>query len=285
MKKLILILLTISFIFCGCDVGKKETESSNYSLVLYKIEDEKGNYSYLFGTIHIGKEDIVPFREQIEQAYQESDVVAVEADLTEVTNEDYSTNYPLKSYDLSEEQKTEFEEIASEYGYTYAMLEHYSLSTIESAFIMVAASYADLSYQYGLDNIVLEKAKKDNKTIYEVEGLEKQMEFLETFDQYSFEHNQVEFIRRVDLTRAYRELYTAMLNADQEMLQRYANDYKEEPFYQSLVYQRNLTMYDSFVKFIEGDSICFFAVGAGHLFGDDGILALLETNGYQITKI
>jgi len=116
-------------------------------LVLYKIEDEKGNYSYLFGTIHIGKEDIVPFREQIEQAYQESDVIAVEADLTEVTNQDYSTNYPLKSYDLSKEQKAEFEEIASEYGYTYAMLEHYSLSTIESAFIMVAASYADLSYQ------------------------------------------------------------------------------------------------------------------------------------------
>ena len=92
-------------------------------MVLYKIEDEKGNYSYLFGTIHIGKEDIVPFREQIEQAYQESDVIAVEADLTEVTNQDYSTNYPLKSYDLSEEQKAEFEEIASEYGYTYAMLE------------------------------------------------------------------------------------------------------------------------------------------------------------------
>jgi len=30
MKKLTLLLLTISFIFCGCDVGKKETESSNY---------------------------------------------------------------------------------------------------------------------------------------------------------------------------------------------------------------------------------------------------------------
>jgi len=28
MKKLTLLLLTLSFIFCGCDVGKKETESS-----------------------------------------------------------------------------------------------------------------------------------------------------------------------------------------------------------------------------------------------------------------
>ena len=50
-----------------------------------------------------------------------------------------------------------------------------------------------------------------------------------------------------------------------------------------LLTARNTKMAMAAQQFLDGGKRVFFVVGAAHMIGDDGIVSLLEYNGYSIT--
>jgi len=57
-----------------------------------------------------------------------------------------------------------------------------------------------------------------------------------------------------------------------------------EPFFKKLFTDRNLRMADKIAGFLETDSSYFVLVGAGHLVGDDGIVALLKAKEFSVER-
>jgi uncharacterized protein YbaP (TraB family) len=55
--------------------------------------------------------------------------------------------------------------------------------------------------------------------------------------------------------------------------------------YDSLLKQRNLNWLPQLEDMLESPEIEFVLVGAAHLVGPDGLLAMLQAKGYQISQL
>jgi uncharacterized protein YbaP (TraB family) len=87
---------------------------------------------------------------------------------------------------------------------------------------------------------------------------------------------RLEFRRLADLYRAQdlEGLRSFVLNSTVEY-----GRYNE-----ALLAQRNTTWIPRLLRFARNKST-FFAVGAGHLPGEDGVIALLRAEGYKVTPV
>ena len=84
MKKLVkIIMLVVLVMVSGCTIQKKEENAKviDTSMFLYKVSDQKGGYSYLFGTCHPGRYPIKSLDKVTEKASDESDSIYLECDM------------------------------------------------------------------------------------------------------------------------------------------------------------------------------------------------------------
>ena len=84
MKKLIkIIILVVLVMVSGCAIQKKEENAKviDTSMFLYKVSNQEGEYSYLFGTCHPGRYPIKSLDKVTEKALDESDLIYLECDM------------------------------------------------------------------------------------------------------------------------------------------------------------------------------------------------------------
>ena len=59
---------------------------------------------------------------------------------------------------------------------------------------------------------------------------------------------------------------------------------KYPDLFQTLVVKRNQNFTTQIQDLLKGDGVSFVAIGAGHLVGKEGVPALLEKQGYKVTR-
>jgi len=59
---------------------------------------------------------------------------------------------------------------------------------------------------------------------------------------------------------------------------------KYPDLFQTLVVKRNQSFTAQIQDLLKGDGVSFVAIGAGHLVGKEGVPALLEKQGYKVTR-
>ena len=85
----------------------------------------------------------------------------------------------------------------------------------------------------------------------------------------------------------FKELVAAWYSGDIAKLDALNNaDFRDKypDLFQLLVVKRNQNFVTQIQDLLKGDSITFVAVGAGHLVGKDGVPAMLEKQGYKVTR-
>ncbi len=60
---------------------RRKCKSYRYKYVFYKVSDQEGEYSYLFGTFHPGRYPIKSLDKVTEKALDESDSIYLECDM------------------------------------------------------------------------------------------------------------------------------------------------------------------------------------------------------------
>ena len=93
MKKLIkIIILVVLVMVSGCAIQKKEENAKviDTSMFLYKVSNQEGEYSYLFGTCHPGRYPIKSLDKVTEKALDESDSIYLECSLDQKELQKYS---------------------------------------------------------------------------------------------------------------------------------------------------------------------------------------------------
>lgn len=128
-----------------------------------------------------------------------------------------------------------------------------------------------------------------------VKGLETVREQLEIFDSLS-ESDQIRLLQDAldiqdELPKILQRLLMTYLDQDLDGLMRLSDDYLKSEndsvalrFQEQVVHRRNRRMAERIEPMLaEGGA--FVAVGALHLPGDKGILALLEAKGYRVERV
>ena len=119
-------------------------------------------------------------------------------------------------------------------------------------------------------------------------------ESMSTQDQLRLLDDTIEFMEQAqrEQTSVAERSVDAYLQGDLDKLMRYLTSYmKDEPFYDNLLTKlmddRNIQMTDTMLSLVQQnpEQVFFFAIGAGHFWGENGINTLLEQRGYSVRVV
>lgn len=316
---LLFIVIALSLVITGC--GKKAKEEKKKTIpyeddgvaLIWEVKSETSTI-YLVGSIHVGTEDMYPLKQVLLDAFENSDALAVEADIiafetdlelmTELSYMMLYTDGTTIKDHLSEETYNLLMDYINTVGIsgvpkTYA--EHYLPIILSSA--IDQQYYADSEYksEYGVDVYFLKQAKEKGMPIIEIESVMKQYEiFVGLSDRLQdLVLKSTLETTKSEATTAVELMLTAWLRGDseefgkflelQDSLSMSAMTFEEKILYEEynrkLLDNRNIGMADKVEELLKGDQNIFYMVGSAHMFGDTGIIKLLESRGYTVTNI
>ena len=270
--------------------NKEEVIAKNEKSLLWKIEGKGIKPSYIFGTMHLINAEYYNFSTQLKRAIEKSDAVIVE--VSEAPD-------PLAMFELLKLDSGTIAQFytAEELAEVIQYLNDNNVSTVVyeqvystmKPFLLLQAitqSFFDgAPKSYDLD--IMEYAKKNKVVLVGLETYTQQIGFFDAISNQALADICLESIRNHEKEK----------KSTIELMELYANQKidklipmlkKESPeimdFEEIFLTQRNLNWIPKLVDQFNKDK-CFVAVGAAHLFDDNGILALLKKEGYQLTPI
>jgi uncharacterized protein YbaP (TraB family) len=140
----------------------------------------------------------------------------------------------------------------------------------------------------GIEAQLTKRAAQDQKAIAGLETLREQIGFFANLD----DKTELDYLNSTldelgDLRKELNEMVSAWRRGDEAQLQLLMQ--KEikghESFFNALIFDRNRRWITQLTALLEtSDDNCLVAVGALHLVGDNGVVALLRKQGYKVTR-
>ena len=299
MKKLIkIIILVVLVMVSGCAIQKKEENAKviDTSMFLYKVSNQEGEYSYLFGTCHPGRYPIKSLDKVTEKALDESDLIYLECNMKpspketeEITKYNmYNSIRDLGLEDKYENLMKQYKSLKGKPG--YALYNVFVINSLINSDPEVL-NKANISKFSAIDKYIYEYAQK-KKNFKEVEGIEFQMKLItelsgdysETILDNLANKEMVIKNAKEDLvayysgnTQYYEDEQNLLLNQLEQL-----NDSDKEKYWNILAYNRNIHMKDTLADSIHNNKHDFIGVGCKHLYGKKGIIQLLKDDGYLV---
>ncbi|MCA6436968.1 MAG: TraB/GumN family protein [Bacteroidota bacterium] len=268
-------------------IGKAQNENS----LLWKIE---GNGlktpSYLFGTIHATCSNELKITKRIKTALDASQQLVLETDMDEpdfmTRLEQGSVNPSMKniSTELSEKDlKIVNEFFKINYGADMSQLGIVKPFALMS---MILMKYFKCSQPESYEAELMEYAKKHSWRVLGLEEVEVQTSFMDEVSlkqQFTWVVNYI--LEKEAISKSIEKTILAYKKEDIFELNKLFDLYPEYITLKgSILDKRNESWIPNIEKFAS-EKPTLFAVGAGHLAGDKGIINLLITRGYKVTPI
>ncbi|HZZ94398.1 MAG TPA: TraB/GumN family protein [Usitatibacter sp.] len=258
------------------------------------------NRVYLYGTVHAGKKDWFPLPKAVEDAFVDSKVLVVEADVsnTQAIQSDsaslvYKAPDSLRNH-VPKDDYERFVKLLPRYNYPEEQVAE--MKPFMAVSMLVFSEWARQGYysQFGIDSYLIRKANAELKPVEELEGVAAQMELMSSLTE---RENQLIFSGTVSALETgltdeqIRGLVKAWREGDPDALLAVARTYNSQvkgaaEFEDKFIWSRHPQM----LKKIEGylnDSKDrhFIAVGALHLAGPQGLIELLKKRGYVVRQL
>ncbi|QJD84453.1 TraB/GumN family protein [Cohnella herbarum] len=270
---------------------------------LWKITGDH-NSGYLAGTIHIARKDMYPLDEDLEQAIDEADYIALELDLTKVDQK--KTVELVNEKALLTDGTTLRDHVAEEdYEKFRSILKKSILSAAAATFDQYEPWYAAMTLESlpamkymttdGIDQYIAKQAHKEGKTIIELESMESQ---LGIFDSFSKEMQEQYFHQTVEsagtASTGLKQLLDMWTLGNLKLLETTHDQFEEEgkktmgeqfkAYNDTFLVNRNVEMANKIDQYLaEGEEGTYLvAVGSLHMVGEQGLVSLLEKKGYTV---
>ena len=140
----------------------------------------------------------------------------------------------------------------------------------------------------GVEIYLMQRARANRKPI---EGLESSREHLEIITGMTDHQAELallaSFASATPGTDKSKQVLDQWRAGNVEALARdFRESYRDLPsFYQRLIVDRNRNWIPIIERYLNGRETCFVVVGAGHIGGPDGIMAMLKARGYAIEQM
>jgi len=271
-------------LFISLNVFTQET-----NCLLWKISGKNlKEPSYLFGTIHITDERVFGFDSLFNKAFESCDAYAMELLLDEIDEADLREAMLLKEGKVTDYLTKEEELVLDSVLKVKTGMGLMAYSKMKPFFIYSQLIQADMNKDMGeaLDMHLLLRARKEGKLTF---GIEKPTEQFAAVDQITIEEQLSLIFKQIEegsgSGNEMDDLIEAYLAAGlQKFLELTADTTLPANFNKAFLIDRNIVMAKRIIKISKQQST-FHAIGAAHLPGPNGVIALLRKKGYTVEPV
>jgi uncharacterized protein YbaP (TraB family) len=274
-------ILTTFFIFLSVSL-----HGQGKSAVLWKIESKDSkDASYLLGTIHSRDKRVFNLDSSLVSLLSKADIYVPEVDLSGGFTDEMRGKLILPDGKTLKDlySKDEYDLITREF-------EKRSSKTIEEvhrfqpSFIL---TFQEKSSPYFLplmlDEYLYNLAKDMGKKIHGLESVNEQISALIESQDIRYLYNYFKNTRVVD--SLYDKLLQAYIAEDEKTLLALGTDTRFSGYDAKILTDRRNEVMTARMDSIMRRQTAFFALGAGHLFGNGGVVNRLKNLGYIVTPV
>ncbi|MAD46776.1 MAG: TraB/GumN family protein [Oceanospirillaceae bacterium] len=253
------------------------------------------DYFYLGGSAHLLPQSDFPLPKPYETAFADTDVLVLETELPKtpaaqqafIDSMKYADGRTLRTV-LSADMYQQLEAYLAENGVALADMKRFTPGFILMLATQIESQKAGINGA-GVDAYFQQRAEQGHKPIWFLEALEYQARVLAELgedDENAFIEGLLEEAPQA------KELLTDTIAAwrsgdldkiETVVLQPMIED--DPDSYQALFVQRNHNWLRKLVGYFRNAQREFVLVGAGHLVGDEGLIELLEQQGYRLQRV
>jgi uncharacterized protein YbaP (TraB family) len=263
---------------------------------LWKVRGDH-NSVYLLGSIHVLSKQSYPLKPALERAFDDAGQVVFEIDLNRFDRKSFSKEFSRTAFypggqslssKLTPRTIRLLNSVLPDYGLSLKEVQHFKPWFLAEALSSRTLERAGFTDQFGIDLYFYHKAKAAGKPVLGLETLRDQAEI---FDQFDDRQNEQYLLSTLSGLPAYEEMIRRLVNAwkdgDVRLLDRLLNQDKQaDPItHETLFSKRNSKWLPEIKRFAHGNGNYLIIVGAGHLVGDDGVVAQLRRAGFSVQQL
>ena len=262
---------------------------------LWKVQSG-ANVMYLAGSVHALTADAYPLNPAYQHAFDASGSLVEEIDLAEA--DPLSGGLALLAQGMYQDGRTFSSAVSKD---TVAMVERKLQNTplaidliqpMKPWMVMLmlealGSQAAGLDPNIGLDKHFYDLAGTKGKQVIGLETAKSQIDRFDTMPERMQEQMLRSELAEMDTEQAsLRAIMTAWQNGDAAAIEKMLlGSFSDNPTaYDSLITQRNRNWMPQLETCLKRSSPCFVVVGAAHLVGPQGLLAMLQARGYRIEQ-
>ena len=284
MKKQILTILTTLCLLIT------NTNAQEGNSLLWKVEGDNIQTSYIFGTIHMLPQKDFSMSKKVKDAFENTDEIYLELDM----------DSPEMMQEMMKEMMIEKEDQLSNHvdSMEYKLLDTYlkenagmgftQFNKFKPLFMSSAIMNSLMGEQVASYELTFVGMAKESKK--ELKGLETVADQLSVFDSISYAKQLDDLVEILTDLKKTKTLYTNMVSMYKseniDSLFNFTLSYfdNDQNMIDGLLLNRNKNWVKKIPE-ISKDKKVFYAVGAGHLGGENGVIQLLKNAGFKVIPI
>lgn len=270
----------------------KKTDKSPKTLLWEISGNGLREPSYLFGTMHILCADEASLSDNLRSVISRARKIYFEIDMDDMTEMMGALKYVkmndgVKLSDLL--TKDEYARVEAYFKKSKTPMPLSMLNRFKPMFVssLLGEQQMDCPQKEGMEQLIMKEASKKDKTIMGLESVQFQATL---FDSIPYETQAKDLLSYIDSVDNYRkstaEMVAVYKQQDLEKLDSMVR--KSDPSMNSymdlLLYSRNRRWVQQMPN-IMMEGTLLFAVGAGHLPGDQGVINLLRKRGFTVKPV
>ena len=297
------------------EMPKEAKPESLATPLFYHVTGNAGQEMWLLGTVHVGDERTAYLPQEIYNAFDGADAVALEFNIDaleeQLQNDEkiqaaialcyYYTDGSLTMDHLSTgtyNDGIKFLKASGNYNAYVDYLKPYFWTSMLDSFYL-QQGYT-LTSDQGVDMRLTDRALAQGKKILEVESAESQIAMFSGFSDELQEYLLMDLIYTdpIDYWQDLNTMYDTWCTGDEESMRRYLSTDPEtlaemtqeeralyEEYNNAISLNRNRQMLETAISYLESGDTVFFAVGLAHLLVDEGLVDTLRDAGYSVELV
>ena len=284
-------------VFVSLAIFVQDALSQSQKSFLWKVQS-KTSTAYVLGSLHLATKDIYPLHQKIENAFEQSDSLVVEANVNDIKKIDiqklmeraiYPDNDTLEKH-ISPETLDWLKKETGELGIPFELQNKQKPWFLAMTLVSLESIKLGLDPNLGIDQYFLSKAE-GKKKILELESMDYQISLLSGFSDKEQELFLIYTLKDLHIMeQEVNQLIQAWTSGDTKSMESLltrsvSEDKRLSTIFEKLIFERNRRMVSKIEDFLQTKGTYFVIVGAGHLVGDQGVIELLKGKGYLIEQL
>ena len=294
MNRICKLLSTLALLCAICLAGAQKTAVKG---MIWKASSADTTI-YLVGSIHVGTKAMYPLAPIYDTAFNKAADLVVEIDLNKEQKDPTALMSKLMGVGMYQgdddlykhvplDTAKQLRSFCAKNSFPPDVLGKFkpwiAFMMVEMLPMMSQGLTADL----GIDEHFLKKAEAVHKPVEEAESLQFQIDLLSSMP----EAEQVKILQKTlaggsNAAEVTQKMETDWINGDVDGLSKLLFDPSDQTSIdRKLLQDRNPHMADVAERFLKYHKPCLFVVGAGHLIGPEGVVAILKQRGYAVEQV